>query len=77
MNERFSWNTGVSLTTEEYEGAASGRDDDFYSFNVSADYDWRRWLTVSGGLDLSMRSSSEDRADFDRNKVFVRVMMGL
>jgi len=74
-SDRLSTITGLEYVREDYKDFA--RKDDFYRFRLEFDYDFRRWMTLAAGVNISSRDSNQSRADFDRNIVFLRAMMSL
>lgn len=74
-SDRLGTTTGLQYAEEEFKDFA--RTDDFYRFTLEFDYDFRRWMTLGGGVKISSRASDVDAADYDRNIVFLRAMMSL
>lgn len=65
---RLSTTIGFTLAKQEF-GSQIGsipRTDDISGLNLSASYDWRKWLTLKLGLNFIQRDSSIDENDFNR-----------
>lgn len=74
-SDRLRTNTGLRYSRENYKNFV--REDDFYRFSFSFDYDFQRWLTAAVGVRISSRDSNVASADYDRNVVFLRAQVGL
>ncbi|WP_116472399.1 outer membrane beta-barrel protein [Zobellella maritima] len=78
---RFSSDVGYSLTKKDYEGGSgssnAGRKDELDSYNLSLNYNMRRWLDLGLGYSYKDNSSNFDDSRFDRNQVFFNVNMSL
>jgi hypothetical protein len=74
-SDRLATTAGFDYAREKYKGF--DRKDDFYRFSLGFDYDFRRWMTLGGGVRISSRDSNVVAADYDRNIVYLRAMMSL
>ncbi len=76
-NDQFNSDLGFGLSTEKYEGAADGREDDLTNLNLGLNYDMRRWLTVGFSYTYSDTDSNLANTDFDKNVYMVTVNASL
>ena len=70
FSERFNTETGVQFLQADYE---SGRKDDFYKFDLSANYRLGRRIELRGGFEYETRDSTDPSADYDDSIVFVEI----
>nr|WP_306418240.1 outer membrane beta-barrel protein [Grimontia sedimenti] len=70
-------NTRFSLTSNNEKFNSDSRTDDTITYGVSANYDIRRWLSISFGVDVTDKSSSEENIAYDQLVAYTAVTMSL
>ncbi len=73
--KRLRTTTSFLYNNADYSG--NNREDNDISAGLSVDYDFRRWLTVGADYAYSIRSSTGDDLDFERNIFGLHVVFSL
>lgn len=68
---------GLGFSSETYEGAVDGREDDTTSLNMGLNYDMRRWLTFGLNYKYSDVDSNLANTDYSKNLVMLTVNASL
>lgn len=69
--ERFSTVVTISYSNDSYEGGSVPRNDKTHEFRVSADYQFKRWLTLIAKVSYFDRDSDSTINNFDYNRSLI------
>ncbi|BBN82615.1 hypothetical protein PA25_26000 [Pseudoalteromonas sp. A25] len=69
-SEFVSTDIGYSHKSENYAGITN-RKDTTKPYTIAANYDLKRWIDVTAGIDFQDKSSTQQNIDFDKLVVFV------
>ena len=71
LNWKHAWKTrfttNINLAYQNQTFNNDPRDDDYYQAGISANYDFRRWLSISAGYRYLNLNSTDDTFDYDQN----------
>ena len=73
--ERFGTTASFSFVDKEYTGTK--RDDDITSISLGANYDFKRFLTLSLNFTATEQDSSDSSIEYDKNVIMFSVMGSL
>lgn len=74
FSSRLHTETGFEYQRADFESA---REDDFYRFDVSANYRFNRFLQLRSGFEYSTQSSTDSSAEYDDSIVFIELNLSL
>ena len=75
--ERVSSSVSYSLMNDVYEKSTSSREDDLTQFNMSLNYQLKRWVSLKLAYLYDERESSIDNSSYDRNLISFSVNVTL
>jgi hypothetical protein len=70
FSSRFHTEAGFQYQQADFE---SGREDDFYKVDLTANYRFSRFILLRGGVEYQTRDSSDPAADYDNSIFFVEL----
>lgn len=74
FSARLVMDAGFQYQRADFE---SNRDDDFFQFDVAANYRLNRFVQLRGGFEYLTRDSSDPTADYDNSIVFIELNISL
>jgi hypothetical protein len=76
MTAKFLTSANVYYSNDDYKGL-SNREDDYYGAGVDLKYSLTRWLNLAGGYSYLKRNSNTAGNDFEKNSVYLNLVVTL
>ncbi len=79
LTAKFLASANMYYRNDDYKGAGSlgGRDDDYYGAGMDLTYRLTRWLNLAGGYSFLRRNSSIKPNDYNKNAVYLNLVLSL
>ena len=79
MTAKLLASANIYYSNDDYEGSglSGDREDDYYGAGLDLKYSLTRWLYLAGGYSFLKRDSSVEDSDFDKNTVYLNLVLSL